>query len=255
MKWLWLLLLPLTLVASPAREASRALLSHLALKGHERVLDLGCGDGSLTAEIAGQVPEGFVLGLDREAAMIRFAEQAYDPELIANLQFQRGDALSLEYQEKFDVACLLDSLQWIEHQQGALARVAKGLKQGGRLCLVVPLESELDRTVAQVMEDKRWRKAVAEMERPRLTPADKVVELVREAGLAPIHVETEGNPVCFPSQGELASWLADHLPEALAIAGDQRIVFLKEVTEAYLKRCGERLCVERPTLSLVAVKR
>ena len=44
----------------------------LALKGNERVFDIGCGDGKVTAEIAKQLPNGSVLGIDKSEEMNSF---------------------------------------------------------------------------------------------------------------------------------------------------------------------------------------
>ena len=49
------------------------VLSLLDLKGIERVLDVGCGNGKVTAEIASRVPHGTVLGIDSSAEMVAFA--------------------------------------------------------------------------------------------------------------------------------------------------------------------------------------
>ena len=43
---------------------ARELVAKLQLAGDETVLDIGCGDGKVTAEIASRVPEGRVLGID-----------------------------------------------------------------------------------------------------------------------------------------------------------------------------------------------
>jgi trans-aconitate 2-methyltransferase len=48
-------------------------LSSLTLEGSERILDVGCGDGKITAAIAARVPRGSVLGVDPSRDMIAFA--------------------------------------------------------------------------------------------------------------------------------------------------------------------------------------
>ena len=52
-------------VSSPQQAWARRVLERLPLEGHERVLDLGCGSGKITAEIARRVPAGHVVGVDR----------------------------------------------------------------------------------------------------------------------------------------------------------------------------------------------
>lgn len=56
--------------SDPQERLARWLLESLELEGTERVLDLGCGDGRVTAELARRVPEGSVLGLDASESMI-----------------------------------------------------------------------------------------------------------------------------------------------------------------------------------------
>ncbi|MCK5217701.1 MAG: methyltransferase domain-containing protein [Methanosarcinales archaeon] len=73
------------------------LLSKLALKGNERVLDIGCGDGKITAGIAQLLPEGSVLGIDNSKEMIRFAKENFPLEQFTNLTFELEDARTLSY--------------------------------------------------------------------------------------------------------------------------------------------------------------
>ena len=58
---------------------AREVLALLKLQGSERVLDVGCGNGKVTAEIASRVPAGTVLGVDSSAEMIASARRSSDP--------------------------------------------------------------------------------------------------------------------------------------------------------------------------------
>ena len=62
-------------------------LGRLTLEGAERVLDVGCGDGKITAEIAARVPRGSVLGVDPSQNMIAFATRQFGPATQPNLRF------------------------------------------------------------------------------------------------------------------------------------------------------------------------
>jgi trans-aconitate 2-methyltransferase len=57
-------------------EEQRALLD---LEGWEQILDVGCGDGKITAKIAERVPRGSVLGVDPSQAMIAFPSGHFGP--------------------------------------------------------------------------------------------------------------------------------------------------------------------------------
>jgi trans-aconitate methyltransferase len=52
------------------KEWGRVLLDELQLQGCESALDLGCGDGALTARIAELLPQGSVVGIDASRGMI-----------------------------------------------------------------------------------------------------------------------------------------------------------------------------------------
>jgi trans-aconitate methyltransferase len=71
---------------------ARELIARLHLRGDEHVLDVGCGDGKVTAEIARAVPRGRVLGVDASPEMIMYAQKTFPPAKNANLIFQICDA-------------------------------------------------------------------------------------------------------------------------------------------------------------------
>jgi trans-aconitate 2-methyltransferase len=55
---------------------ARELIANLNLRGVEDILDLGCGDGKVTAEIARLVRDGSVVGIDNSRQMIDLAKLA-----------------------------------------------------------------------------------------------------------------------------------------------------------------------------------
>ena len=59
--------------SSHQKEWGSKLIAELELKGNERVLDLGCGDGVLSAHIAELLPDGKVVGIDASQGMIDVA--------------------------------------------------------------------------------------------------------------------------------------------------------------------------------------
>ena len=56
------------------KEWGTRLIAELDLHRTERILDLGCGDGSLSAQIADLVPDGEVVGIDASSGMIEAAQ-------------------------------------------------------------------------------------------------------------------------------------------------------------------------------------
>ena len=75
---------------------ARELIAQLHLRGDEHILDVGCGDGKVTAEIAWAVPRGSVAGVDASAPMIEFARQTFPRGKVPNLEFQVMDAREIK---------------------------------------------------------------------------------------------------------------------------------------------------------------
>jgi trans-aconitate methyltransferase len=102
-----------------------ALVELLAPHPGERVLDLGCGTGHLTAQIA--ATGAVVLGLDRSSEMIAEARRAHP-----DLRFEVADARALDFVGAFDAVFSNAALHWVQEADAVAAGVARALKPGGR---------------------------------------------------------------------------------------------------------------------------
>ena len=101
------------------------VVSLLAPRAGERILDLGCGTGHLTAKIAESGAE--VMGVDRSAEMVAAAQAAYP-----NLKFEVVDARKLAFNERFDAVFSNATLHWIHEPEAVLQGIFKALRPGGR---------------------------------------------------------------------------------------------------------------------------
>jgi len=121
--------------SSEQQKWARELIAKLDLVGNERVLDIGCGDGKVTAEIARQLPSGWVLGLDSSEKMIRFAQKSFPPEDIPNLAFRLGDAARLDFQSEFEVVVSFACLHWVIDHLPVARGIERSLKPSGKALL------------------------------------------------------------------------------------------------------------------------
>lgn len=109
-------------------------LRHLALRATDRVLDAGCGSGSITRAIASQVPQGRATGVDREAKHIDFARRTAAAQGIGNIRFEVGDVLALAFEDaSFEVAWSKHLLQWVKDRGQALSELKRVVRPGGRV--------------------------------------------------------------------------------------------------------------------------
>lgn len=113
---------------------ARELIARLALRGDERVLDVGCGDGKISAELARALPRGSVLGVDSSPEMLRFARRKFPAREHPNLKFQFADARALNLPaDQFDIVFSNSALHWVDDHPAFLRGAAVALRAGGRL--------------------------------------------------------------------------------------------------------------------------
>ncbi|MBZ5623346.1 MAG: class I SAM-dependent methyltransferase [Acidobacteriia bacterium] len=157
-------------------EYGRDLLGLLAPLAGERILDVGCGTGQLTAEIARAGAE--VLGIDHSVSMITQARRNFPDQ-----RFEVQDVCAMPFRTEFDAVFSNAALHWVERADDAAAAMARALKPGGRL----------------VVEFGGRGNTRALLEALRLA-------LKARHGAEPQRV----NPWFFPSVGEYASLLERH---------------------------------------------
>src|SRR3954463_6399471 len=106
-------------------ELASDLVAWLRPQWGERILDLGCGTGTLTAAIARQ--GAAVTGVDRSAEMIATARDKYD-----GVRFEVADGQALTYDAEFDAVFSNAALHWMPRSHDVVRGVKRALVPGGR---------------------------------------------------------------------------------------------------------------------------
>jgi ubiquinone/menaquinone biosynthesis C-methylase UbiE len=105
------------------------------LKNGLRVLDIGCGTGAISKDIAERVgPAGSVIGIDNTEKFIISGRESYKTTL--NLELIHQDLFSYEPEEKFDLIVSARTLQWLSNPKEALLKLKTLLKPGGQLSIL-----------------------------------------------------------------------------------------------------------------------
>lgn len=115
-----------------AENSSAYLLPHL--RPGQSLLDVGCGPGTITTDLALLVAPGEVVGLDAAPDVVAQAQQHADGLALANLRFEVGDLFALGYPDAaFDVIHLHQVLQHLADPAAALVELRRVLRPGGVL--------------------------------------------------------------------------------------------------------------------------
>ncbi len=122
------------------------LIETLSLHGTEDILDLGCGDGKVTALLA-EATHGHVLGVDKNESMIALAQKSY-----TNIAFQVMDATTLHFDNAFDVVFSNAVLHWVDDHEAVARGIYRALKPHGKIMLQFGGYGNAER-ILEIMDD------------------------------------------------------------------------------------------------------
>jgi SAM-dependent methyltransferase len=170
-----------------------------------RVLDVACGTGVLTREVAGRVgPRGAVVGLDLNEGMLAVATRKA-PEI----EWRRGRAEALPFDDAtFDAVVSQFGLMFFEDRKAALHEMMRVLKEGGRLAVAV--WDSLDHATGYAALVALLRRTLGDdvaglLRAPFvLGDLDALRALFDEAGVPDVEITTRSGTARFPS---IRSWL------------------------------------------------
>ncbi len=103
-----------------------------SLKPHMQILDIGCGPGTITADLAALVPEGHVTGADRAAGILEQARATTAERGLTNVDFTVADVQALDFPD--DSFCVVHAHQVLQHVSDpvqALREMLRVCKPGG----------------------------------------------------------------------------------------------------------------------------
>jgi SAM-dependent methyltransferase len=126
------------MIDAQIRPLGEAAMERAAIAAGERVLDVGCGCGDTTLELARRVgPKGSVIGIDISAVMLERARQAAHDAGLAQAHFAHADAQTHAFSPgHFDVVFSRFGIMFFAHPEEAFANLRQGLRRGGRLAFV-----------------------------------------------------------------------------------------------------------------------
>jgi trans-aconitate methyltransferase len=256
------------------RQMVMAFLDGLAFKGDEKTLDIGCGDGSLTAWLAtNKTPRGHVLGIDILPEMIDIARKSHESP---QLSFVVADALEFPMSDHapFDLVVSFFTLHWLQwHLQRTLfQRVRDSLSPGGSLVALMPAQDvqKPNAHVVAVMDTAageewqgilpprpRWSYDKGFPDTKNMAPTPEAYQqIVREAGMSPVCIEKLATESRFASKADFLAFVKTVTPHVRELpTADLKDRFLEQFYVRFLQIqpiVGSEIVLHTTPLVLVA---
>lgn len=164
---------------------ARATLEKISLPANAHVIDVACGTGALTREIASRLPgNGRIVGADLNVTMIELAIQRH-PSDAHDATYVASDVCKLPFEDGlFDLAFCQQGLQFFPDKPAALTEIRRMLKTGGKLILtcwsaISPFNGALSAALADHIGEAASNKAKAPFS---FRDEDVITELLESAG-------------------------------------------------------------------------
>jgi trans-aconitate 2-methyltransferase len=197
-----------------------ALLELLAPQAGERILDLGCGTGHLTAQIAAAGAE--VIGIDSASAMIDQARRTYP-----HLRFEVADARDFTLTGSFDAVFSNAVLHWIKEPAQVIEGIRRALKPGGRFVAEFGGRGNVQAIVA-ALDQATQATGSGRLEHPWYFPSiAEYATLLERGGLEVTYAVLFDRPTPLEGEAGMRHWIEMFANDLLTrVAADQREEFL-----------------------------
>jgi len=223
------------------QEWARELIAKLQLQGSESILDIGCGDGKVTAEIATAVPNGSVLGVDNSRSMVELAQKKYPADKFPNLNFQLADARNLPFKQQFKIVFSNAALHWVRNHLPVLDGIYNSLLPAGRILLQMGGRGNAAAIIAvlkDVINTTRWCPYFSDFEFPYgFHDAGDYKIWLEQAGFQSVRAELLPKDMLHEGKPGLAGWIrTTWLPYTQRIPEEQQEGFINDLVDKYILR-------------------
>ncbi|MBS0615703.1 MAG: methyltransferase domain-containing protein [Verrucomicrobia bacterium] len=220
------------------QDAAIEFLKHLNISSKDNILDVGCGNGRITAQLATIANHGFVLGIDISPEMIKFASEHFSKDSYPNLQFQLGEAENFCFEHQFDIIFSSFVLQWVQNKNVFLKNCYSSLSKKGLLAITMPLciSQELQKSIDVVIALSDWASFFKDFHPGWFfINSDEFKDCVVENGFKIKYCFSHIQEVSFPSRSSIEKYILLWFPFLKPLPRKKQKIFFKQIIDEYLK--------------------
>jgi trans-aconitate 2-methyltransferase len=180
------------------------LLGSFPFKEDEEILDFGCRDGKISAEISHFVKKGSVTGIDPSKPMIEFAKLYFPPTVFPNLQFI--DLEKVPQGRLYDRVVSFYAFHIVSDPLSSLKDLYRSLKNGGKLFAVVPTEGHPNMMRAAHDTLVKYQLPIEAKKSP-IRNVEWARDLLTKAGFKITYLQLDERPCPFADAHEMIDWM------------------------------------------------
>lgn len=195
-------------VKAPQIDAGWELIAMAQVRENDSILDIGCGTGKLTLELARLAFGGAVIGIDPSREMLNKAREVTGAA--GNVRLDLIPAEAMDFEGAFDLAFSNSALQWVKEQKKALALTFRSLKKGGRIAFQLPAKGfckEFSHSVEHAILSLGYERFYQGWQSPWYFPSKEEYETwLARAGFQNIRAFYKDYHLSFGTIPEAVSW-------------------------------------------------
>lgn len=192
------------------------LLGGYHFTGKEHILDFGCGDGKITAEISHFIPRGCISGVDLSPSMITFASRCFPSVHYPNVSFHQTSGIDFSddcVDEEYDLIYSFCVFHIVANPVQMLGNLREHLASEGRLLLVIPAGNNpaffqaANETFGKYGLTAPWSDKSKGSTSFTMRTAEGCSACLVIAGLEPVSIVPLHTPTAFFNKQELVDWM------------------------------------------------
>jgi len=236
------------------------LIEFLNVQNDENILDIGCGPGRLTLEIAKMTTEGLVIGVDYNQDMIIKALENLWKSGLTNTQFICENILQYEPEMQFNAIFSNSALHWVQETQELYQKIYTLLAPGGRLVAQMPAKGSLDKFISAFMAPiqplgfaeyfRNWSYPI------KFISPKALQRILSSIGYIDMQIWEKDQEIQFQTSQEVLDFLktASIVPILSQLPSDKKESYLEYLLEIIEQRSDELLNVTMRRLFVIVKK-